>query len=376
MVPADARDLFEQSYRSRPTVVTSAPGRVNLIGEHTDYNGGQVLPIAIEQRTTIAMSALHSGNRSRVISSIEEDTGEFTVPDPARSGRWWDYIAGFSAVVTPPLPPVQIAVTSDVPAGAGLSSSAALEVATGFAYAALTRRGRSLRDIALDAWRVETQFVGVSCGIMDQFASALAIEGHALHVFCDTMQFEHVPFGSSVLIFDTVVPRSLRGSEFNQRQAECREALYLLRAKHPELEHLAAASLEMIGDAGLPPVLENRAIHVVEETRRVAEAVGQLKEKGTMDGDLLYQSHESLRDRYECSSKELDWFVERASRAEGVEGARLTGAGWGGCAIALGPRQALADAAPAIAADYEQAFDRTPRVWLTEASQGARVESR
>ena len=157
MVPADARDLFEQSYRSRPTVVTSAPGRVNLIGEHTDYNGGQVLPIAIEQRTTIAMNALHSGNRSRVISSIEEDTGEFTVPDPGRSGRWWDYIAGFSAFATPQLPPVQIAVTSDVPAGAGLSSSAALEVATGFAYAALTGRGQSLRDIALAAWRVETQ---------------------------------------------------------------------------------------------------------------------------------------------------------------------------------------------------------------------------
>jgi galactokinase len=376
MVPADARDLFEHAYRSRPAVVTSAPGRVNLIGEHLDYNGGQVLPIAIEQRTTIAMSALQSGNRSRVISSIEEDTGEFAVPDPARSGRWWDYIAGFSAYASPHLPPVQIAVTSDVPAGAGLSSSAALEVAAGFAYAALTGRGRSLRDIALDAWRVETQFVGVSCGIMDQFASALAIQGHALHVFCDTMQFEHVPFNSSVLIFDTVVPRSLRSSEFNHRQAECREALYLLREKHPELEHLADASLEMISDAGLPPVLENRAIHVVEETQRVVEAVRQLRQKGTMDGDLLYQSHESLRDRYECSSKELDWFVDRAARAEGIEGARLTGAGWGGCAIALGAREALANAARSIAADYDQAFDRMPRVWLTEASQGARVESR
>lgn len=185
-----------------------------------------------------------------------------------------------------------------------------------------------------------------------------------------------MPFTSSVLIFDTVVPRSLRGSEFNQRQAECREALFLLRTKHPELEHLAAASLEMISDAGLPPILENRAIHVVEETHRVAEAVRQLHAKGSIDGDLLYQSHESLRDRYECSSKELDWFVARASRAEGVEGARLTGAGWGGCAIALGPREALADAAQAIAAEYEQAFDRNPRVWLTQASQGARVESR
>ena len=376
MVPADATDLFKATYDEEPDVVASAPGRVNLIGEHTDYNGCEVLPIAIEQRTTVAMRKLSPGSRSRAISSIEEDTGVFNVPDPVRSGRWWDYVSGFACYSTPPLPPVDIAVTSEVPAGAGLSSSAALEVAAGFAFAALTGKPQSLRDIALDAWRVENQFVGVASGIMDQFAAALSLELHALHIFCDTMKFEQVPFSSSVLIFDTAVQRSLRSSEFNHRRTECREALYLLRQSNPSLENLAAAEPDEIRAAKLPHTLENRALHVSEETRRVRHAVKELREKGTIDGDLLYQSHASLRDRYECSSPELDWFVDRAARVNGVEGARLTGAGWGGCAIALGARDALASAGTEIAADYRQAFNREPRVWLTKASQGARIEPR
>jgi galactokinase len=376
MVPADVTDLFRASYNEQPEVVASAPGRVNLIGEHTDYNGGEVLPIAIEQRTRIAMRRLSQGSRSHAVSSTEEDTGEFNVPDPVRSGRWWDYISGFACYSTPPLPPVSAAVTSEVPAGAGLSSSAALEVAAGFAYAALTGKPQSLRDIALDAWRVETQFVGVECGIMDQFASALSVENHALHIFCDTMRFEQIPFSGWVLIFDTAIPRSLRSSEFNHRRAECREALYLLRKTDPSLEHLALAEPDQIRAAELPGVLEMRALHVSEETRRVRTAVRQLREKGTIDGELLYASHASLRDQYQCSSPELDWFVDRASRVDGVEGARLTGAGWGGCAIALGAREALASAGAEIAADYRDAFGRDARVWLTEASQGARIESR
>lgn len=374
MVPADATDLFQVTFDEQPQVVASAPGRVNLIGEHTDYNGGEVLPIAIEQRTQVAMRKAASGVLSRAVSSSEADPGEFTMTGPERSGRWWDYLSGFACYWT--LPTVDAAVSSDVPAGAGLSSSAALEVAAGSAFAALTGAHRPLKDIALEAWTVETQFVGVACGIMDQFASALSLEGRALHVYCDTMDFEHVPFSSTVLIFDTAVSRSLRSSEFNHRRDECREALHLLRRRDPALEHLAAAEPDQIRAAQLPPVLEMRAMHVSEETRRVRKVVSQLKAGAAVDGNLLYESHASLRDRYQCSSSELDWFVDRASRAEGVEGARLTGAGWGGCAIALGARDALAAAGPQIAADYQQTFNRAPRVWLTEAADGARVERR
>jgi len=374
MVPAGATDLFRTAFGERPHVIASAPGRVNLIGEHTDYNGGEVLPIAIGQRTRVAMRKTGSHRQSRAVSATGEDAGEFDITSPERSGKWWDYISGFGSFWTPPLPGVDVAVDSDVPAGAGLSSSAALEVAAASAFAALTGKSRTLEDLALEAWRVETQFVGVACGIMDQFASALSLEGQALHVYCDTMIFEHVPFSSTVLIFDTAVARSLRSSEFNHRREECREALYLLQKEVPALEHLSAADPHQIQAAKLPPVLEMRAMHVSEETRRVRKVVSQLKASGAMDGSLLYESHASLRDRYQCSSPELDWFVDRASRAEGVEGARLTGAGWGGCAIAVGNRDALAAAAPAIAADYQRAFHRTPRVWLSEASAGARIE--
>jgi galactokinase len=374
MVPDSVRELFTNSFGGEPEVLASAPGRVNLIGEHTDYNGGEVLPIAIERRTWVAMRRLPTSDVSYAVSATEEDTGEFRFPHPTRSGRWWDYISGLAAQTNPPLPTVQIAVSSDVPTGAGLSSSAALEVAAGSAYAAITGRNRSPREIALDAWRVETQFVGVAVGIMDQFASALAEERNALHIWCDTTETEHVPFRTSVLIFDTAVPRSLRSSEFNTRRAECTEALHLLRESNPALENLAAAEPDEVRAARLPETLENRALHVTEETRRVRAAVNQLRETGTIDGDLLYQSHASLRDRYQCSSPELDWFVDRAMRAEGVNGARLTGAGWGGCAIALGAREALATAGDEIAREYERAFHHSPRVWLTEAAAGAHAE--
>lgn len=376
MVPEELSALFAAHYGGEPDVIASAPGRVNLIGEHTDYNGGEVLPIAIDQRTFVAMRRLRDSSRSRAVSANEEDTGEFTSPNPVRSGNWWDYVSGHTTLTPPVLPQVEIAVTSGVPAGAGLSSSAALEVASGVAYATVADTARSLRDIALDAWRVETQFVGVACGIMDQFASALASRKHALHIMCDTARVEHVPFAPTVLIFDTAVPRSLRGSEFNQRRMECTEALHILRRANPALENLASADPDEIRAASLPTRLENRALHVAEETRRVQEAVRQLDEKGTIDGRLLYESHASLRDKYQCSSPELDWFVDHAARFAGVEGARLTGAGWGGCAIALGSRDSLQGLRDELVPEYDRAFGRPARAWLTEASAGARIDAK
>lgn len=374
MVPEAVTELFRKTYGDEPSVVASAPGRVNLIGEHTDYNGGEVLPIAISRRTWIAMRQSDSPT-SRAISSTEEDTGEFISPQAVRSGRWWDYVSGITAYSTPPLPQVNLAIASDVPTGAGLSSSAALEVAGALAYGKIAGRAAALRGIALEAWRVETQFVGVSCGIMDQFASALSMTGNALHVWCETTETEHVPFATSVLIFDTAIPRSLRSSQFNTRQAECQEALAFLRRANPSLENLASASIEEIQSNSLPQNLADRATHVVTETARVQSAVEDLRKSGTISGALLYDSHASLRDRYQCSSHELDWFVDRAMRADGVEGARLTGAGWGGCAIALGAREALEQAGDEIAKEYERAFNLKPRVWLTEAAEGARVET-
>lgn len=371
-----ARALFEHRFGTTPAVVASAAARVNLIGEHTDYNGGEVLPIAIARRTYVALGPA-SGSRSHAVSATEDGEGWFDASAVARGGGWWDYVAGVVrelAAAGVALPQLDVAVWSDVPAGAGLSSSAALEVAASIAMSALAGVERPLVDLALLSQRAETQFVGVASGIMDQFASALGREAHALHVWCDTAAFEHIPMHDAVLIFDTAVPRSLRSSAFNTRRAECDAALALLRQRRPGLRNLAEAEPDDVREAALPEPLGRRALHVSEETRRVRTTVEALREGGSPPGALLLASHASLRDLYECSSPELDWFVERAMGSPGVSGARLTGAGWGGCAIAVGREDALADAAPSLSRDYQARFHRAPRVWLTRAHGGGRLD--
>jgi galactokinase len=368
--------LFARHFGAEPVVIASAPGRVNLIGEHTDYNGGEVLPIGIEHRTYVAVAPGTSG-ASRAVSLNLRGEGRFDAAMPVRGGDWWDYVSGVAGALSARVPflgTLDIAVASGVPAGAGLSSSAAREVASAVALQTLADTHAVMRDVALLAQRVESEFVGVECGIMDQFASALSAVDMALHIWCDTGETELVPMRQAVLIFDTGIPRTLRGSAYNERRAECNRALMLLRRAEPGLHALAHATPEQVRDAHLPPPLDRRARHVVEETRRVRDSVRALEQTGELPGDLALASHASLRDLYECSTPELDWFVHRAMHAHGVRGARLTGAGWGGCAIAFGSRDSLAAAAPEIAADYERTFGHSARTWITTAHGGARVE--
>jgi galactokinase len=377
MNAAHARRYFREIYGADPDVIGSAPGRVNLIGEHMDYNGGQVLPMAIDRRTYVAVRARRDASVSRVVSDNQSVPAEFDVRSIVRSGQWWDYVSGVCAAFASggaQVPQIEAVVTSDLPLASSLSSSAALEVATSVSLAALLSDSRTLKDLALLCWGVENEFVGVACGVMDQFASALCEEGHALHVRCDSLDMEQVPMKEAVLIFDTAVPRSLRASQFNQRRLECQEALRLLRQHNPKLENLASAHPEEVRDARLPANLERRALHVTEENLRVAALVESLKKSGSVSGEILYASHESLRTQYECSTPELDWFVERTRKISGVRGARLTGAGWGGCAIAVGGFDPLTGAKDQLASEYETAFGRKPRVWLTNAAVGAKLE--
>jgi galactokinase len=370
------RKFFVDTFGGEPDVIGSAPGRVNLIGEHTDYNGGQVLPLAIDRRTYVAMRAT-GGESSRIVSANASAPAQFDARAIEKSGEWSDYMTGVFAAFGSDglrLPQVEAVVTSDLPTGSGLSSSAALEVATAMTLARLVDSAPASRDLALMSWRVENEFVGVSSGVMDQFASALGERCHALHLWCDTLATEQVKMNEAVLIFDTNLPRSLRGSQFNQRQHECAEALRLLRTGDPNLANLASAAPEQVRDAGLPATLEKRALHVSEENRRVERLVKALEASGLVAGDLLYESHESLRTQYDCSTPELDWFVDRARTIRGVRGARLTGAGWGGCAIAVGDVDALNDARAALVKDYRAKFALEAKTWLTHAEDGARVE--
>ena len=377
MNASDARDYFRQVFGGNPDIIGSAPGRVNIIGEHTDYNGGQVLPIAIDRRTYVALRARPNGSLSRIVSHRESTAAEFDVRKVSASGEWWDYMIGVCAAMEGAgarLPQFEAIVYTDVPVGSGLSSSAALEVAAAVSLGQIVSEPTDMRKVALLSWHVETQFVGVASGVMDQFASALCLEGHALHLWCDTLETEQVTMPDAVLIFDTAAPRELRASQFNQRRAECEEALGVLRRSRPSLLHLAAASLDEVRDADLSPRIRKRALHVVEENARVEKLVMQLMHTRTVAGELLYESHESLRDNYECSTPELDWFVDTVRGKPGVTGARLTGAGWGGCAIAVGDLDALAAAAEDLKSAYETRFGRKPGTWLTRAGSGARIE--
>lgn len=335
---------------------------MNLIGEHTDYNGGDVLPIAIAHRTTVAIAPV--GSPSVAVSVQQPLLGTFSVGHLAPARQWWDYIAGVAGAFVDSgyeIGDFQIAVSSDVPVGAGLSSSAALETATAFALAHLFGHKIPPNKLALLGTRAEREFVGVASGIMDQQASALGAAHQAVHIRCDTGAYEHVPFDDAVLIYDTGVRRALTGSAFNERRSECQAALARLRQLRPTLSHLAAADLELLREARLPSPLDRRARHVVTEMARVRQVVDALRVGGTIPGDILFASHESLRADYECSAPELDAFVERARRTDGITGARLTGAGWGGCAIAVGNPQALATLGAGAG-------------WITHAAAGARIE--
>ncbi len=384
--------LFTLSFGRQPAVVASAPGRVNLIGEHTDYNGGAVLPIAIAQRTWVAIGHSRDG-LSRAVSRELGETGAWRHADAKATHAWWDYVAG-ALVSAESLgggrSAREVAVVSDVPMGAGLSSSAALEVATILAALALegvtlaavgdgavAGGSRSLRDVALAAHRTETEFVGVQCGIMDQFASALCREGHALHLRCDTAQATAVPFSRGVLIVDTMTPRALRQSAFNTRRAECESALAILRTYDPALQTLAQAAPDLLAESALPAPLDRRARHVVSEHRRVREFVSACAEGGDGErlGALLNASHRSLRDDYECSSPELDWVAEHCVARVGIDGARLTGAGWGGCAIVVGDDATLRTIAPDLSDAFETSWGHAPRTWITTPMAGARVEA-
>ena len=371
------RRCFRDTYGGEPDVIGSAPGRVNLIGEHVDYNGGQVLPMAINRRTFVAIRARPVAGRSRVVSETQTAPAEFDIRSIARSGQWWDYVIGVCdafAAGSVGLPQIEAVVTSDLPVGSGLSSSAALEMATAVSLAALVGDTRPMEDLALLSWRVENEFVGVACGVMDQFGSGLGEKGRALHLWADTLDTDQVTIKEAVLIFDTVTPRSLRTSQFNKRRLECQEALTLLQERNPKIESLAWARPDEVRAAKMPATLEKRALHVTEENLRVSELVRSLTKSGFVSGGTLYASHESLRTQYECSTPELDWFVNRVKEIPGVRGARMTGAGWGGCAIAVGDFDAMTAVQDALSSEYEASFGREPMIWCTYAEVGAKVE--
>ena len=382
---ANASALFRATFGVAPRAAASAPGRVNLIGEHTDYNGGPVLPVACAARTFVAVGPAEPG----VLEMISTRDGRVVRTD-YREGQpagWGAYVAGVMRELValgaaPADGGARLAVASDVPVAAGLASSAALTVATAKALSLLAGVGLRPRQLAGVAFRAEHDHVGVRCGIMDQMSAALARPGRALLLECASLAARHIPVGGRLLLVDSGLRRELAAGSLNERRAECEAAVARLKLELPELRWLAswpAAWLPRLKRA-LPEPLRSRALHVVGETAR-ARFGAQLLGRGHLKrfGELLYESHESCRRLYECSSPELDTIVAAARRA-GALGARLTGAGWGGAVLVLlGTVEASSGKrATKVVAEIQRAFHsgyrREPPITVVRPSGGVRRE--
>ena len=371
-----ATSLFTASFATRPSVAASAPGRVNLIGEHTDYNGGPVLPVALERRTAVAARA---AERWTLTSATDDEIHVVDIDAPVRHA-WTDYLVGVIRelrVLRAAPPGAEIAVATNLPIGAGLSSSAALTVAAAKALSLLAGRRLSEEALAEVAFRAEYHQVGVRCGRMDQTIAAHGQRGSALLFETATGTLHPVPLPGRLWIIETGVSHRLTGGALNERRRQCEEALAFCREWRPGLSHLAQLSPDDLPEVGrrLPPPLVPRVRHVVTETARTrlaadALAAGDL----TALGQFLVAGHESLRVDYESMIPEADFIVASALE-HGAYGARLTGAGWGGAVVVLAPPDREARTVAEIGGDFQQRYGRMPVTWSTRASRGVRRET-
>ncbi len=370
---------YKRRFRVAPEIVVSAPGRVNLIGEHTDYNDGYVLPVAVEQRIAVAAGPSPSDELRLFASDLQSEvTLQPRSLARSTSAGWTNYPAGIADILQRECGITAsdtLCVHGNIPMGAGMSSSAALAVACTAALRKLHRLELSDRDLITIARRAEVEFAGVECGIMDQFISVMARERSALFLDCRTLQYEHVPLPASmsVLVCDTGVSRRLAHSEYNRRRDECREAVRQLAEIYPGTSALRDVSLEQFRrvEEHLTEIPRKRARHVISENERVLRCVAAFR-KGDAEGAgrWMTESHASLRDDYEVSCAELDAFVASALRAPGVFGARMTGAGFGGCAICIVDRASVHEAMHEIGRSYAAAVGKPPDLFTITPSAG------
>jgi galactokinase len=378
--------IFQQKFGRPPAFVARAPGRVNLLGEHVDYNDGFVLPAAIDRATYIAFSPADSQlttlwaadfNEKAVFSPqtlpAKTESDGSPLPDWARYPAGVMWALGEAGLETPAM---QAVFASNVPRGSGLSSSASVEMAFGVAWQQLGGWQLAPMELAKLGQRAENQYVGVNCGIMDQFASACGVENRLLLLDCRSLEWETLalPEGVSIVVADTTVRRKLTSGEYNNRRAACEQAVQRLQTVLPGIRSLRDVSLSDFNRLAdmLPVEVEKRARHVVEEIERTRQAI-VLLQAGDVSrfGELMNACHASLRDLYEVSCLELDVMSEVAQSLTGCYGARLTGAGFGGCTVNLVAREQAEAFAQALAAGYESRTGLHPEIYICKASAGA-----
>ena len=387
MAPDDIPQRLRSEFRSRfgaVPLVVRAPARVNLIGEHTDYNDGFVLPAAIDLYTWAAI-APRSDNRLVAHSLqfpeiLEADLRHLT---RLRRKDWTDYCWGVAISLHKagvPLGGANLLVSGNVPIGAGLSSSASLEVAIAFALCAASRAAVDLVQLARICQRSENDYVGARCGIMDQFVACLGQKDHALLLDCRSLDFSYAPLPPEValVICNSMLKHSIAAGEYNQRRAECEQAVRWLAQRVTGIRALRDISVQQLEElaSSLPPELARRCRHVVSENARVQQASAALAGGDLQQfGRLMRESHASLRDDFQVSCRELDLLVELALRHPGTVGARMTGGGFGGCTVNLVRKEAVADFRAAVEGAYESATGLRPEVYITAPCDGVqRIE--
>ena len=376
----DSLQVAFQERFGREAKVFRAPGRVNLIGEHTDYNDGFVMPAAIGFYTYIAI-APRDDRRLQIYSENFREEHRLDLDrlegPPAR--HWSDYVRGVAAVLEacgPKLKGADMLISSEVPIGSGLSSSAALEVSTAMALLGVAGSTMPREQVALNCQRAENEYTGARCGIMDQFISCFGRADHALLLDCRTLERELLPLSASarIVVCNTKVKHNLAGGEYNERRADCEASVEYLRQFLPGIKALrdvTLAELEEYG-SGLSEVRLRRCRHVISENMRVQEAAKALQSGDLARfGELMHASHGSLRDDYEVSCRELDVMVELASKFGGVYGARMTGGGFGGCTVNLVREDAVEGFRREIAQGYKKATGIDPEIYICIAAEAA-----
>lgn len=371
-------EAFERRYGMRPDVVVRAPGRVNLIGEHTDYNDGFVLPMAINRATWIALRARHD-RVVRVFSLEFNDAAEFSLDGMEKTPtRWVEYVKGVAWALQNAgysLTGWDGVIAGDVPIGAGLSSSAALELATARAFGSTSSFPWSAPIMAKLGQKAENQWVGMNCGIMDQMISAAGKAGHALLIDCRTLDSEQVPLppGTLVVVLDTATRRGLVDSAYNERRAQCEAAaqFFGVPALRDVTDEMFAARA-----AGLDDLTRRRARHVITENARTLAAAEAMRQGNAVAlGRLMDASHVSMRDDFEISRAEMDTMVDLAQQHPASYGARMTGGGFGGAAVALVRAEVVEEFVSTVGQRYQQATGLKPAIYVCEATNGAEVVS-
>ena len=375
------RSAFAKLEQGEPRFF-SAPGRVNLIGEHTDYNDGFVLPMGANLRTYVACGPRRDGEFW--VQSLDlDETASFSLHDvnensSTPSGDWIRYIHGIvSALTNAGLKPdgASLIIASDIPIGAGLSSSAALEIAVGYALAEIAELEISRLELAVAGQKAEHLFVGTKSGLMDQLTATFAERDHAMLIDCRSVQIKQIPMNlpdAAVVICDTRVKHALVSSAYNERRRECEEAVELLRKIRPDVRALRDIETDDLGLVEeLPEIQCRRARHVITENARTLDAARALKANDADElGRLMVKSHISLRNDFEVSCHELDVMFGLAMDQDGVFGARMMGGGFGGCTINLVARQKLASFSEQLTVSYQAATGLLPRISVVEADEG------